>query len=455
MQNKIDRSRPPISNKKLDAVFPPFEKHTLSNGIRVYIYRDQSQPLVSAKAIIRNGSAAEPVPGLARITSQLLLKGTRQRTASEIARESDLIGASMNAASTWDYTTIGFVSLSDYLRNAFEIFEDCLLESKFAKDETERLKTKQISDIRQKTVNPRYLAKMGFNAIHYPDHPYGHPSSGTVDSVESITAGDCREFFNNILHNSKITFIVGGNCDTDDIMERLERRFGGLVPGESLKPIESGGLINNGLVTVDKKDAEQAALCIGRSTIDRHDPDYSALRLLNTIFGGYFMSRVNHRLREEKGFTYGAGSQLDSRLMDSALLTTASVGKKHTREAIEDILELMDEISKNPIPEDEISRARQYMLGAFVRGMETPQQISTQLQALEVYDLETDYLEKFIRELNSFTPDSLMPAQLRLFAKEPLIISAAGDSEYLGGQLKAFGNVTLASSGGEIIRESI
>jgi predicted Zn-dependent peptidase len=453
-QKKIDRTAPPISGIRPEVEFPTFEKTTLSNGIKVYLYRDAAQPLVSIKAIIKNGAAAEPVAGLANLTARLLIKGTENRSASEIARESDLIGAALSASSTWDYTTLGIISLNDYMKRAFDLFEDCMLNPEFSEDETARLRARQISNIRQKNVDPRYLSRVAFNSVHFHNHPYGHLRNGTIDTVESIKGEDCRNFYEKLLTGSDITFIVSGNMVPDDVVQRLERRFGDLVFEESIKPTHAEPVIDKGVVAIEKKNAEQAGIFVGRSTIDRNDADFSALRLLNTIYGGYFMSRLNHRLREERGFTYGAMSSIDSRLLSTALIAGTSVNKKNTAAAIEEIIDLLDEINRNMIDEDELSRARQFMLGSFVRGLETPQQISTQLQALDVYNLQEDYFEKFITELNSFTPDDLMPVQKRLFKKEPVVISAAGDIEYMRNQLAGFGDVKLCSTDGKIISGS-
>lgn len=444
--NNIDRSSPPFAEGIPAFSFPDYFVEQLSNGIKVLIIQDNSQPLVNIKLSLGLGASSEKKPGLAYIAAQLITKGSGNMTASEIASETDIIGSSLTSSATWDDTSINLMTLSDYLNKSLSIMADCYLNAVFSEDETERLKKRHIANIRQENSDPSYLAQISFELAYFDSHPYGHPLYGTTDSINDITRQECIEWYDMLKTNSNPFFIVGGNVDKIEILGLLEKHFvkGGIN--------QTSGNIDNGntalpeikksrIIIIDKADASQATLKLGIPTIQRKHPDFPLLQLSNTIFGGYFLSRLNALLREKLGYTYGIYSMVQSRKLSSVLMIGANVNRNAAADSIKRIKSEMAKIKSEPVSEDELNRAKQYILGSFVRSVETPRQVSSLLYSIEQNHLSGNYFNYFFSAIAEASVEELFKVQQKYFNPETITISLSGNAEFLVNEFKDFENL--------------
>jgi zinc protease len=436
---------PPIIDKLPEFRFPEIKVRNLSDGTLVYLVDDQSLPVVSVKLLMKTGAVSESIPGLCSMTAQLLTKGTEKRNAVQIAEEVEFMGASLNCNGAWDESSLSIHCLADHLESMLEIMSDCFNNSTLSNEELERTRKKNISSILQDQSDPGYLSSISFILKYFENHPYGHPQAGTPDTILRITREDCFEWYNR-MKNSTIVFYVAGNFDTERLLDNLEKLF--------IKTSVPTDLINTNvnipleikrkkisIVALNKPESQQTSLKIAMPMAGRSHPDYPLIQLVNTIYGGFFLSRLNSLLREKLGYTYGVGSSINSRLYGSYFSVSTKINDTATKDSIEKSLDELRRISLYPIEKEEHSRAIQYILGSFVRNIETPQQIMNFLYIINMFDLNADYYNEYYRRLSNSGLDEILAVQKKHFIPDKITISVVGNLRNFIDDIKLMGNI--------------
>lgn len=437
----LDRSIPPISKEIPVFNIPPSQKHILSNGLKVLIVQDNSQPLVNIGISIPMGAAQEHIPGLGRCVAKLMVMGNSKKNAEQIAQQSDIIGASFGVSCNWDSTDMNALVLATYTRDMIQLMSECLLYSTFPDDEIKRRKQLILADLEYLSTDPEYLVSRACNGTLYENHTYGHSRNGTASTINSIQSEDCKHWHSSLIQTSGAFFIISGNCDIESILNMLEEFFGTWKPKNKPILIEKPEFnIGKQLVFAEKKGAVQTSLQIAMPSISLYHPDYTLFQICSTIFGGYFASRLNVLLREKHGYTYGAYSYQDTRKACSSYIIQTNIGNEVSRHSVEEILRELQRMSNEPILEEECTIATQYLLGSMVQGMETAQQLSGRAKTIESYNLPEDYFTQKFADLSKASAQDLLAIQKQFFAPETLIIAASGDIDILTEQLSAFGN---------------
>ncbi len=441
----LDRSVMPVSTASPQFQFPQYYERSLSNGIKVYVVEDFTQPLVSISLTVKDGAVSEPIDGLARFAARMLTRGTARRSGTQIADDIDLLGASISSSAGWDATETSVLMLSEFTEQATEILADCILNAQFTDEEVDRLRRQSIAEIQQISADQSYLATTIFNQRIFAGHPYSHRRHGSTASLSTLTADDCRSWKQH-LDSQQQFFIVAGNISAQDAMTLLEKYFGAL----HYHPQEAASFptlapSHRKVVVIDKQDALQTTLVIGGNTISHTHPDYPALDLANSICGGMFTSRINGLLREKHGYTYGARSYFDNRKHATTHQASSSVGKDSTAHSVEIILEEINRMRHEPVSAEEFQTAKQYLLGSFVRDLETPHDVSQLLQTIELYNFPKDYYTNYFNSITSMNHEDLFPIQQRYFDADSMTIAASGEADYLTQELARFGPVEVIS----------
>jgi len=441
---QLDRSISPISYDFPTFVFPEYTEQYLSNGIKVYVVEDTSQPLVSIALTIKSGSTFEPIDGLARFTARMFTRGTVSRTATQIADEIDLLGASISSSAGWDATQTSVHCLSEFTDSAIAIVADCFLNPTFDIAEIDRLRKQSLAEVQQLSADPNYLASTTFYRELFNGHPYSHRRHGSPDSYTQISRESCTKWYEHLQSQERF-FIVAGNISPQSAIDLLEKYFGNAH--YSPKPLPSipalPKITSQNVVAIDKPESLQTTLVIGYHTIEATHPDYPALILANSIYGGMFSSRINELLREKHGFTYGARSTIDDRKLASTMMVITSVGAEATAQSVQIILEELERMKSEPVTQEEFQTAKQYLLGSFVRDMETPHDVSNLLQTIELYDFHKNYYTDYFNTVVGLSYDELFTAQKKYFQTSEIVVSAAGAIENLQQQLAEFGIIKI------------
>jgi zinc protease len=357
-QQPVDRSKPPAVGPAPSLKLPPLEKRTLSNGLQVWIMGVQKVPMVHLQLAIRSGVTGDPAGkfGVSSLTAEMLDEGAGSRTALEIADAIDFLGAELATTGTADATYVDLHVPVARLGEALPVMADVVSRPAFAEAELNRLRDERLADLLQMEDDPELLVQVAFPRLIFgPRHRYGTPVIGTAASVKGLTVADLKAYHAANIRPSNAVLIVAGDVRADTIVPQLEKAFGGWKGGADTKPASAGdaaAVATRRVYLIDKPGAAQSQIRIGSLGVARSTPDYFPLRVLNTVLGESFTSRLNMNLREEHGYTYGASSRFDMRLNPGAFFAAAGVQTDKTADALKEFFIELARIHE-PVPAGE------------------------------------------------------------------------------------------------------
>lgn len=454
-------TKPPIINTSPAFVLPTHEERKLSNGMTLIALEDASQPLLTMSIVSRSGAADDETWGETNFMTSLMNKGVAKegavRSAQDIAEAIDFTGGSLSVSCVFDSLSAHLSILSEFTETGLDLLTDIVQHPSFPEEEIERIRQQTQVEIEQANNDAAYLASIAFTQGMFRGEPYGHPVVGTLETLGALQQHECRSAYGRSIQPQNLFIAAAGNFRTDDLVSRIESRMAGFSPSaanstvaspSSAKPVNKP---SSGVYLVEKPDAAQTAIRVGFRTANRMDADFVAMQLLNTMFGGSFISRLNHNLREEKGYTYGVHSSIDARKHSSVLSVSSHVGSEVVDSAVGEILREIERLRTEPITDDELETTRKYMIGSFTLRTETPTQVVSLLSTLELYGLPKDYHSRYVAELATMTKERLFEVQERRFSTSDVVIAASGNVEHLRQKLGSFGSVSVVNAHGALL----
>jgi len=430
-----DRSKPPESGPPPTLKLPPIRHLKLSNGLPVVLLEKHTLPLVQMELIAMGGSAMDPVgkSGLANIAAAMMEEGAGSRDALQFADAIDFLGASISAFAGQHTSGVILHTPLSKLDSALSLFADVVLKPKYPAEELDRQRKERLTTLLQWHDEPRSIASVLFSRILYgTGHPYGLPSIGNEKNLRAFRVDDLSMFHDTYFHPNNATLVIVGDVSASMILPKLEEAFGkwkpSAVPPASWSPVQQ--VQERKIYLVDKPAAAQSEIRIGRVGIDRLTEDYYALVVMNTILGGSFTSRLNMNLREEHGYTYGAGSSFDFRPLPGPFVARAAVQTNVTDKALGEFMKELKRILE-PVTDDELSRAKNYLTLRYPENFETVGQITAQLSDLVVYKLPDDYFENYTRHILAVTKDDVQRVAKKYLDPEKIAIVIVGDRQQI------------------------
>lgn len=428
----IDWSVPPASTDIPAFLAPQTKRTNISNGSQLLHFYGNTHPLVSFKIIFHKGTCEEEYSGISKVMFELLSSGTDTKSALDFATELDFLGASLNFSESKDYAVCRLDCLKEVFERAFALLKDALFNPKFDDQEIEKTLRKFKSAKEQEEADSNYLSTTAMMASLFREHPYGSPEYGYSDEIEEFTRKNIRNCWESYISGAKVSIVVTGN-----MREETALKYANELVNQMAEDVYNEDVDNilvreqNKLVIVNFKSSAQAVISVGKPTININHENFAGLSLINVIFGGYFLSRLNHLIREQKGLSYGVHSSISSAFHTGLLGVSTSVNLDKTREVVTDIIEEMSKIANEMIEDDELQRAKNYYLGSFLRSAESHRQISKMLTTIALNDLDDDYYNTFYRKIKNIRSDELFSTQIDLFKPEGLSIAIAGNEKKL------------------------
>src|SRR3954451_2422166 len=296
------QATPPPPAPPSSGTFPKPVEETLPNGLRVIVIERHESPLVSAQLLIKNGGEVDPpeLAGLADMTANLLTKGTQTRDATTIASEVESLGASLDSGARWDSSFATVSGMSSKIPQAMEILADVVRRPTFKSEEVERLRQQYLDNVTLALGDPGTIARMVAARVVFGDSPYGHPISGTTESLTRITAADITKMHSRFYRPDNAILVIGGDLGPKDGVALATKYFGDWQKPTTPLPTLSAAMENAGsktgrIVVIDKPDAGQAAVYLARTGINRKDPDYFRGIVSNSVLSGY-PGRLNQEI---------------------------------------------------------------------------------------------------------------------------------------------------------------
>ena len=426
---------------------PRTERKVLPNGLVVVLMEKRDLPLIDFQLLVPAGSAEDPQnkEGLANLTALLLRKGTKTKTARDIAEQVDFLGAELSIDAREDRTVISLEVMSEDAAFAAGLLADLVRNPSFTQTEFDKEKQNVLASLESdKDDVPRY-ASTGFRIFLLEEHPYAHPVKGYGESVARIERSDAELFHQQVFHPKGAILAVVGDFDARKILELIEKSFLTWKAGAriSKRPVVEPPVKIEGrkVRIVDKPDATQTQLRIGNVSFARNSADYFPGLVSNSILGGVFSSRLMTELRVNRGLTYSVFSRFLP-FRDGGIFTINTYTKTETAgEALRVILDEMDKLVSGGVSDDELEKVKNYLKGQFPLSLETPEKIANLLLEVEFYGLPIDYAAKFRQNVDSVTAENVAEIARRYFDTADLAILALGKTVDISPQLQAIGKI--------------
>ena len=455
----VDRSKLPDLGTPVASSFPILQKATLKNGLNIILAQRKGVPTVVGSLILNAGFASDALskPGLASLAMDMLDEGTKSLDALQISDKRQLLGASIFAYSDWDASYVGFNTLLQTLDPTLDLFTDILLNPVFPQKEFDRLKKEHLDNIKRQKAEPYGIAFRIVPKILYGEgHPYGNPldGSGYETTLQSITLDDVQKFYSTWIKPNNATFVIVGDIQLSDLVAKLETRLSGWKKGST--PKINIASVNNPsgskIYLIDRPASTQTVIFAGSLIAPYGKISQPALNAMNNILGGDFVSRLNMNLREDKHWTYGAGSFIYDARGQRPLMAYVSVQIDKTTETIQEInKELTGIVNDKPVTSDEFNRVQKNMVLQLPGMWETNRSVESSLEDLVKFGLSDDYYKTYdtkIRnltqtELQKISKETISPGQVNWFVvgDKSKILTGLKELGYEIIELDADGNI--------------
>jgi zinc protease len=429
-----DRTTMPKPGPEPTFHLPPIQREKLINGMDLLVVENHETPAVSVHVTFPFGEADDPAGklGLADLLTSVWDEGTEKRASEQIAEELADIGASLSIGAGLDDTSARLYALKRHLGKALEIFSDVVQHPAFPEAELERQRNIAIGDLAQIRNEPLILAKLAVaQTIYGYDHPYGRPTQGTIDGLKSITRKDLKNFHQAMADPEQATIIVAGDTSLEEIKGELDKVFSGWKnPGKMSKTkFHSPAAQPAAITLVDKPGAAQSVISVALVGTVRKTPDYFPLLVMNAALGEQFTGRLNMNLREDKGYTYGAGSRFDWRTRDlGTFVASSSVQTAVTAPALKELIsELQGIAGKRPVEDEELDFSKKYLTRGFPAGFETSTGLAAQLETLVKFQLPDNYFDTVLPGVAAVTSVEISAAVKKYLKPDNLDIVIVGD----------------------------
>lgn len=451
----LDRSKPPVPGPPKDVQFPDYFDTTLPGGINLLVIENNKIPAVSVRLVFKNaGSYFDGGKyGLASLTAELLTKGTKNRSATQIAEEIDFIGGNLSSGSDWDGSYVSLSLLKKHLETGIGVLADVVLNPVFSEDEISRVKEQRLSSILQAKDDAGNLTDKMFNKVLYGSHPYAFPAEGTEESIKQMTKADYEDFYRSHYLPQSLILAFVGNITKEEAIQIVNEKFSAwsspTQENTDLKVYLIDDTKPNSVNIVNKPGAVQSNLRVGHIGISRNNPDFIAVTVMNTILGGYFGSRINYNLREKHGYTYGARSGFNAKIYPADFSVDADVRNDVTDTSVSLVIEELNRIIKEEVTDEELQTVKNYLTGVFPLQLETANSVASRVINLKLYNLPKDYYNKYISSINSLTKQDILDAAKKYIHPDKLYIVISGDAKAIEDKMTKFGPVKVYDADGK------
>ncbi len=448
--DKVPAYNPSADAELAPVKIPPIEQTTLDNGLKLIAIVHNELPVVAFRMMVKTGAAADPAgyAGLASFTAELLTKGTKTRSASQIAEEIDFIGGELRASAGWDRSMVSCQVLARHFQTGLDLFADISRNPVFNNSEIERLRRQKISSYIHSKDDPADLANEAFADLLFKGHPYGYPDEGNEKTIEAVKKADIEKLYRTYFVPNNAVIVVSGNIEPRAAFKALKEKFGDWEKGELRKTIlpEIEAPSGYKIRLVDKQDANQAQIRMGHFGLPRSHPDYFPVSLMNYVLGGGgFSSRLMKTVRSEMGLTYSIRSRFSFRKEAGPFSVSTFTKSESVGEAIAEIIDQVKEFQAEGALAEELEDAKSYLTGSYPLRFETPGQIAGQLLNVELHDLGEGYIENYRNRVQAVTLEQVKLAAVDYLNPDNMVIVVVGKQEEIIDQLKQLGEVDLVT----------
>jgi zinc protease len=453
-KSTVLKNRAPVNKELLKVKLPKANEATLENGLHVLVLENHRVPLFSMQMVIMSGGLSDPADqrGLASFTASLLREGTATRTSKEISEEVDTMGASLGANAGISSITSA-VTASGLLENfdqVLNIFADVVRHPRFPNDEVEKFKSRTLAQLQILRSNPSYLAQERFNRAIYGDHPAALVTA-PPESLKKTTAADLARFHTTYYRPNNAMLAIVGDVKLKEILPKLERAFGDWQRADVpvTKVPSAGSQSDARIYLIDRPGSVQTVLYLGSLGIQRNDPDYFPLLVMNKVVGGDAAARLFLNLREDHGYTYGAYSSFGGSRYRGVWSANSSVRTEVTEGAMHEFMYELKRIREVAVDSAELENAKRALIGSFALSLEDPNSLLQSIVTQKLYDLPADYWDSYPQRVAAVTAADVQRVAQKYVDLDHMQIVAVGDAAKTRAILGKYGTVVVYDTEGK------
>lgn len=406
----MDRKIPPPITDALhfDLELKPYKYFELDNGVPVYAIQAGTQKLLQIEWVFYAGNSFDKEKGVAVTTNFLLKNGTTTRTAFQINEEFDFYGAACSRRCFNETASIVMHTLTRHADKMLPVITDMITNSTMPEEELNIFKQNAIQQLKVNLQKSGHVADREINSMLYGEkHPYG--SVIMPEDLEQISLDSIRSFYDTYYRNGKCAIFVAGYLP-ENIETLLNEHFGSLPLSKpdsitTNQPVMPSDVRQDKII-IDPKGV-QAAIRIASPFPNRHHPDFKPVMVLNTLFGGFFGSRLMNNIREDKGYTYGIYSYIKNQISTTAWLVSTEVGVEVYEPAIREIYKEMERLQNEPVDDQELLLVKNYLMGSILGDLDGAFSIIGRWKNIILNGLDHQYFYESVEVIRSVTPAEL------------------------------------------------
>lgn len=419
---------------------PAVARRDLPNGVTVLAVRRGTVPMAEVRLRVEFGQAD---PACTALLTKTLLSGTARRSAAGLDAELHRVGGRLAAAADADRVVVAGGALSGGLERLLDVLGDVLTGAAYPEDEVAVQRRQLTGQAAAAGNRPQYAALTALNRIVYRAHPYADQSP-EPERIAAVTAEDLRALHAERIRPAGATLVIVGAVDPERALDAAEAALGpwaGARTAAVAPPMPPLPPVPNPIAVVDRPGAAQSCLRLALPALGRADPGYPAMQLANTVFGGYFSSRLVENLREDKGYAYTPQSLIVHMRGGSRTAVFVDVPAETTGPALAEIRRELDRLTGTPVGGPELEQARRYAMGSLSLGIAANAELADTLAALCGDGLGLDWIAGHAERLGATTGEEVSAAAARHFRRSDAVTLVLGDAAAVESQVRAFGDV--------------
>ncbi|WP_454718408.1 M16 family metallopeptidase [Caulobacter segnis] len=444
-----EREKIPAIAAPIDAVLPTPAEKTLANGLRVIVAKSSDLPLITADLTVKGGASSDPtgLAGTSSLTSELLTEGTTSRSATQIARETESLGANLEAGSGWEAASLTLSVTANNAAPAMAIMADVAQHPAFSTEELDRVRTETLDSLSVAYQRPGSLASYAVGPVLYAGSAYGHVAGGTPGSLPKVKRTDLAKTHAAYWRPDNAVLVLTGNLTPQAGFALAEKAFGGwkkpATPPPAAPAAPTGYKPRN--LVIDLPGTGQAAVTLAKPAITRADPSYYQGIVANTVLGVGYSSRLNQEIRIKRGLSYGAGSSLTPQGRFGGFSARVQTKNPSAGEVVTLTRAELTRLGAQPASAGELAARKSVLVGGFGRDLGTSEGLANILGNLAVYGVPLTEIQSYAAKV-----EAVSPAEVQAFAKTNL--DPARMSVIVAGDAKAMGeDLTKAAPGATVI----
>ena len=405
--NNLQRVQPPVFPVE-KVLIPEAKFFSLSNGVPVYLIEAGTEDIMRIEFIFKAGLIREDLPLLASTCNMMLSEGSKNYSSEELNRLLDYYGIFLNQSAEKDSAGIVLFFLNKHIEKVLELSREILFHPVFPEPELNSLMKKRL---RWYLVNREKVQTLAidqfFESLFGKNHPYGHQ---VIESdFENLTPSFLSDFHRRNYTTRNMAVIISGkiNNRTAELLDLIFANIGsGGTDKEDNSNLMRGEKIKK--VHINKPGTVQTSVRIGSTTINKRHSDYPGLKVLDSILGGYFGSRLMKNIREEKGYTYGISSSISSLDLSGYKVISTEVSHKNCQKTIDEILKEIKVLQNVPVKKEEMAVVRNYMSGEMLRMFDGPFALAESFRSAWEFGLDNSYYHRLAEKIKTITPDEII-----------------------------------------------